>query len=446
MDSDPPKPKHDHEALIFPEGFLWGAATSAFQVEGGNIHSDWWEWEQTVQPSEKRSGQAANQYELYEQDFHLAKSLGHNSHRLSIEWSRIEPEEGRFDQIEIDHYVKVLKKLKELNFTVMLTLHHFTNPAWFAKKGGWENFNAPNYFERYVKKIIPEISEYVDFWITINEPGVLIWGGYLAAKWPPQKKSKWKALKAYWNLSQAHKKAYKTIHKITPKTRVGIANNLSSFDTFHHHSIREGIAEWFLDVTNNHFFYKLTGINTHDFLGVNYYFNNYISFNGETRFPSLVDVSTTKKDVSDLGWEIYPEGIFDIIMDLSDYHLPIYITENGLASTNDDRRVRVLLNYLKEIYHAIQTGADVRGYFHWSLVDNLELADGFTPRFGLVEIDYESLRASSASQNKTQSRKPRPSSYVYKEIIKHNGIPHDLLKLLGHGIKVEDVLKEDIEE
>ena len=122
-------------------------------------------------------------------------------------------------------------------------------------------------------------------------------------------------------------------------------------------------------------------------------------------------------------------------MDLSDYHLPIYITENGLASTNDDRRVRFLLNYLKEIYHAIQTGANVKGYFHWSLIDNFEWADGFDPRFGLVEIDYE-----------TKKRTPRPSALVYKEIIKRNAIPHDLLKLLGHGIKVREVLKERIEE
>ena len=435
MGSDPPKPKHDHTSLKFPEGFLWGAATSAFQVEGGNIHSDWWEWEQINKPPEMRSGKAANQYELYEQDFELAKSLGHNSHRLSIEWSRIEPEEGKFNQAEIDHYIKVLKVLKKLNMTVMLTLHHFTNPSWFAKKGGWESFGAPARFAKFVEKIVPELKDYVDLWITINEPGILVWGGYSSGKWPPQKKSKWSTVKAYLNLVRAHKSAYKVIHKLISGSKVGIANNLASFDAFHHHSVLEGIAEWFLDLAGNHLFYILTGKNTHDFLGVNYYFNHYISFNGEAKLPSLVDISTTKKDVSDLGWEIYPEGIFDIIMDLSDYHLPIYITENGLASTNDDRRVRFLLGYLKEIYHAIQIGADVRGYFHWSLIDNFEWADGFGPRFGLVEVDYES-----------QKRTPRPSSLVYKEIIKRNAIPHDLLKLLGHGIRVEEVLKKDINE
>ncbi len=447
MPGDPPEPKHDHASLDFPEGFLWGAATSAHQVEGNNTNSDWWKWEQEHQPPEKRSGIADNQYELYEQDFQMAKDLGHNTHRLSIEWARIEPKKGEFDAEAIEHYKKVLKSLKDKNFTVMLTLNHFTIPEWLAKKGGWENFSSPKYFQKYVEKIVLELKECVDLWITINEPGVLVWGGYLSAFWPPQKRSNWKAFRVYWNLAQAHKRAYRAIHKIQPKAQVGIANNPSSFDAFHHHSLRENLAVWLLDLFNNHFFYKLTGMKTHDFLGINYYFNRYVSFNGEkSHIPSLVDIQTTKKDVSDLGWEIYPEGIFDVIMDFSDYHLPIYITENGLASTNDDRRVRFLIGYLKEIYHAIQTGAKVKGYFHWSLIDNFEWADGFTPRFGLVEVDYKAFNAFSASQNKTESRKPRPSAYVYKEIIKHNGIPHDLLKLLGHGIQVEEVLKERIKE
>lgn len=433
MPDDPIEEKHDHKALDFPEGFLWGAATSAHQVEGNNTNNDWWAWEQTRE-EKFRSGLADNQYELYEEDFKLAKKLGHNAHRLSIEWSRIEPEEGKFNEEEIEHYKNVLKTLKDQGLTVMLTLHHFTLPLWMAKKGGLTNLSFPKYFNRYISKIVPELKEYVDLWITINEPGIVVWGGYLSAKWPPNKKSNLKASLAYWNLARAHKKAYKTIHKFQSNAKVGIANNLPSFDAFHHHSILEGIAVLGLDTVNNHLFYTMTP-NTHDFLGINYYFNQYISFNGNSKFPSLIDINTLKKDASDLGWEIYPEGIFDILMDFSDYHLPIYITENGLASTNDDRRVRYLISYLSQIYHAIQLRVDVRGYFHWSLLDNFEWSDGFNPRFGLVEVDY-----------KTQKRTPRPSAEVYKEIIKHNGIPHDLLKLLGHGIKVKEVLREGIKE
>lgn len=435
MPIDPPKEKHDHHTLKFPENFLWGTATSAHQVEGNNFNSDWWYWEQRRQPEEKRSGIACDQYNLYPEDFQMSKDLGHNAHRLSIEWARIEPEEGKFDQSEIEHYQKVLKDLKDKGFTVMLTLNHITIPLWLAKKGGWENFNSPNYFNRFVKRIVPELKDLVDLWITINEPGVYAFmayqGGTPSGSWPPQKNSNFSAMKVFWNMARAHKKAYNSIHKVIPNAQVGIAQNAWSFEIFHRHSILESLFQTGWDVAVNHMFYKLTGLKTHDFLGVNYYFNYYISFNGESRLPSLVDISKIHFDVSDMGWEIYPEGIFDVLMDFSDYHKPIYITENGLASTNDDRRCRFLIGYLKEIYHAISYGIDVKGYFHWSLIDNFELADGFGPRFGLVEVDYA-----------TQKRTPRPSAHVYQRIIEENGIPHYLMKFLGHRVNAKEVLKE----
>lgn len=454
MPEDPPKEKHYHEPLTFPEEFLWGAATSAHQVEGNNIHSDWFDWELKNQPPEKRSGKADDQYNLYKQDFQLAKDLSHNSHRLSIEWARIEPSEGEFDIEAILHYIKVLKELKSLNFTVMLTLWHFTLPKWIADKGGWENPETAEYFSRFVEKIVPEIKEYVDLWVTINEPTVYAFMAYLKGVWPPQKKnSLWGAIKVNWNLASAHKKAYKIIHHFIPAAKVGIAQNVASFSAFHKHSLMEVFAVWVLDNVYNQVFYRFSNAKNHDFLGLNYYFHDYISFNGESRLPEFVDVSETKKEVSDMGWEIYPQGMFDVLMNFTDYHLPIYITENGLASTNDDRRCRFLIAYLQEIYHAIQSGAKVRGYFHWSLIDNFEWADGFNPRFGIVEVDYERLakesqqdqrsRTTGLSSGKSQSRTPRPSAYVYKDIIEHNGIPHTLLRFLGHTVKAEEVLAMD---
>src|SRR5258708_33946042 len=146
-----PPPKHDHQPLIFPKGFLWGAATSAHQVEGNNTLNDWWVFEQTNLHPEDRSGLADNQYELFKEDFELAKDLNHNAHRLSIEWSRIEPQKGVFNEQEVDHYIEVLKTLKQKHFKVMLTLHHFTNPIWLSNIGGWENFKAPFYFNRFVE-------------------------------------------------------------------------------------------------------------------------------------------------------------------------------------------------------------------------------------------------------------------------------------------------------
>jgi len=431
---DTPKPKHDHASLNFPEGFLWGAATSAFQVEGNNTNADWWEWEQKNQPAEKRSGLSANQYELYEKDFDLAKELGHNSHRLSIEWSRIEPEEGQFNQEAIDHYIKVLKVLKSLNFTVMLTLWHFTNPQWFAEKGGWTNFKSAFYFERFVKKIAPELLDYVDFWITINEPGVYTFMSYLggdsAGAFPPAKKNTTQALLVTWNLARAHKKAYKVLRSLHPQKPIGIAQNVQSFEPFHKHSLIEQFAVGISDMVTNHSFYFLTK-GYHDFLGLNYYFNYRLN-RQKGLLPEVANPEVQERDVSDLGWEIYPEGIFSVLTDLAD-GLPIYITECGIASTNDDRRTRFLINYLQEVYRAIESGVKVKGFFYWSLIDNFEWHRGFDPRFGLVEVNYE-----------TQKRTIRPSALVYREIIKRNAIPHDLLKLLGHGIRVEDVLKEGI--
>lgn len=421
-----PKEHHDHQTLKFPEGFLWGAGTSAHQVEGDNINSDWWDFEQKHQPSHLRSGNACNQYNLYEQDFELARQLNHNAHRLSIEWSRIEPKEGEFNSAEIEHYKNVLKSLKDKGFTVMLTLWHFTLPQWLANKGGWENRKAPWYFERFVKIIAPEISQYVDLWVTLNEPGVYVYEGYIQRAWPPAKKSWFGQIKSYLNLAFAHKKVYKYLHSNFPGKGVGIANNILSFESFHKHSIIEQIAVSLNDLLVNHMFYILTG-KTHDFLGINYYFH--IRFKDKNLIPESADIEQVH-DVSDLGWEIYPEGIFEVLTDLAD-GTPIYITECGIASTNDDRRNRFLISYLQEIARAIKSGVNVKGFFYWSLIDNFEWHLGFNPRFGLIEIDYT-----------TQKRHIRPSALVYTDIIQNNGIPHALLRFVGHTIQAEEVLEK----
>ncbi|MDO8573869.1 MAG: family 1 glycosylhydrolase [Candidatus Daviesbacteria bacterium] len=414
-----PKEHHDHETLKFPEGFLWGSATSAYQVEGNNIHADWEDF--------KSAGTACDQYNRYESDFELARELNHNAHRLSIEWSRIEPKENEFDEAEIEHYRKVLQNLKTKGFTVMLTLWHFTLPKWVADKGGWENGATPKYFERFVKKIVPYISDYVDLWVTLNEPGVYIYETYVERVWPHAKKSWLGQVKTFLNLTSAHKKAYKFLHKTYPAGKpVGIANNILSFEVSHKHSIREQIAVFLNDIFDNHLFYLFTK-GAHDFLGINYYFH--IRLRNNDLIPRKMEIGQTH-DVSDLGWEIYPEGIFEVLTDLAD-DIPIYITECGIASTNDDRRNRFLIAYLQEVARAIKSGVNVRGFFYWSLIDNFEWQMGFEPRFGLVEMDY-----------KTMERHIRPSALVYTDIIQHNGIPHSLLRFIGHTVQAEEVLEK----
>lgn len=427
----PPRPKHDHKTLKFPKGFLWGAATSAYQVEGENIHADWWNWEQQL-PPKFRSGAATNQYELYEKDFDLIKQLNHNAHRLSVEWSRIEPKEGEFDYHEIEHYKQVLKALRTRKIKVMLTLWHFTLPQWVAEIGGWENGQTAGYFERFVRKVVPDLAEYVDFWITLNEPGVYVYEGYIERLWPPAKKGFLRQVKATLNLASAHKRIYKYLHQQYPKKPVGIAQNVQSFEPFHKHSLIEQLAVVLTDLGSNHLFYFLTR-GTHDFLGINYYFHLRFK-DGQGLFPEIADSSTQSRDISDLGWEVYPEGLFDVLADLSN-HLPIYITECGIASTNDDRRNRFLITYLHEVYRAIKAGINVKGFFYWSLIDNFEWHRGFDPRFGLIEIDYLTFK-----------RHIRPSALVYTDIIQHNGIPHSLLRFLGHTVNAEDVLEKRYKE
>jgi beta-glucosidase len=425
--ASPPKPKHDHQPLIFPKGFLWGSATAAHQVEGNNTTSDWWEWEKKHQPPHLRSGLADDQYHLYKEDFELAKSLNQNAHRLSIEWARIEPEEGVFNQDAIDHYVDVLKTLKDLDIKVMLTLWHFTLPLWVAKKGGWENSKTPELFANYVKRVLPQIKKYVDFWVTINEPSVYTLMSYIYGEWPPQKKDNWAAFKVLWHLAEGHKKVYKLLHTEIVKPHVGIAHNIQSFEPFHRHSVTETAAVFGSDIASNHSFYFLTK-GHHDYLGINYYFHYRFDKKGHILLPGMINARKEARDVSDLGWEIYPEGIFEAIADVAG-DLPIYITECGIASTNDERRIRFLLQYLQETYRAIKSGVPVKGFFYWSLLDNFEWHRGFDPRFGLIEIDY-----------KTQKRTPRASAYLYSEIIKDNGISHDLMKFLGHRVHADEVL------
>lgn len=441
-----PEPKHIHSPLKFPDGFLWGAATSAHQVEGNNNNNDWWEFEQTL-PENMRSGTTGDQYHLFKTDLALAKQFNHNAHRLSIEWSRIEPEKGQFNEVEIEHYREVLSEIKNQGMKIMLTLHHFTNPLWISHKGGWANPQTSGYFASYTEKVVSELGQYVDFWVTINEPSLVAGQSYLRGIFPPQKKS-W--LQTFWvikNLSDAHKKAYKIIHAKRPHAQVGIANNTVSFRTLQAHSLMQHLLIYVYDFFANHLFYFLSNIKTHDFLGINYYFHERIGSVDGDRFPRFLNAEITQKEVSDLGWEIHPEGIFDILEDLSDYKKPIYISENGLASTNDDRRCRFLISYLKEIYHATLTGVDVRGYFHWSLIDNFEWEHGFDPRFGLIEVDYDLLDQEIAKREpgqntfETKSRKPRQSAYVYADIIRHNGISHDLLRFIGHTIDAKEVLR-----
>lgn len=419
------KMDHEHKSLKFPRGFLWGCSTSAYQVEGGNINNDWYLWEQRKGriANQETAGRVADHYNRYEEDFDIAANLHNNVHRLSIEWSRIEPKKGEWDWAEVEHYRQVLKALRKRKLKVMLTLHHFTNPTWLAKQGGWLHRDTPMQFARYAEFVAEHLGDLVDFWITINEPMVYAAQSYAVGVWPPQRTSKWLTWKVVRRMIKGHALAYREIHAEMKKqhrtAQVGIAKNTISFVT----ASRSFITYLYVRISeyiwNDYFFSRSKG--THDFIGINYYFHQRIIRDKKGKFI-FVDVKKEQREHSDLGWEVFAPGLYNVVMHTQKYGLPMYVTENGIATTNDDKRSRFIVSHLKELYHAIQAGADVRGYMHWSLIDNFEWDKGFTPRFGLVEVDY-----------KTMKRRVRGSAEIYARICKENAIDHALLGFIGHG-------------
>lgn len=414
-----------NKILKFPEGFLWGAATSAHQVEGGN-KNDWTQWEkknakrlaceakvkwadwqqkkfpEMFDPKNYISGRACDHYNRYEEDLDIAKSLNLNAFRISIEWSRIEPREGKFDEKEIEHYRKVLKAIRARGMEPFVTLWHWTNPVWLEEKGGVLSSEFPIYFERYAQWIAEKLKGEVCFWLTLNEPTAVIAASYSAGIWPPQKKNPLAALKVYKNLSKAHNLAYKKIHEISRNAEVGFVNILNFLEANNEKSALDNLSIKIGNYFSNKKFFNLT-IGNNDFLAIDYYFHHRI------KFPAFL--KNKNKEISDLGWEIYPEGIYHILLDIKKYNLPIYITENGIADAGDGKRKKFIKEHLQFVYAAIRHGVDVRGYFHWSLLDNFEWDKGFWPRFGLVEVDY-----------KTMERKIRPSAREYAKICKSNSM------------------------
>ncbi len=411
--------------LKFPNGFLWGASTSAHQVEGGN-YNDWSEWEkqsatrlaresrghfghlpswefsrrEAEEPDNYLSGTACDHYHRYEEDFDLAQSLGHNAHRFGIEWSRIEPAEGVFDMEAIGHYQSVIRALRERNMEPFVTLWHWTLPLWLAEKGGIAHPDFPRYFSTYTEVIAKALGREVRFWITLNEPEVLASHGYLKGAWPPQKKNILTFYHVLKNLIAAHQLAYHTIKKYDTDCQIGIAKHQVVFEVARDtviNTLLKKIAhslwnEWFLNQIKD----------SQDFIGLNFYNRNVID-NGFGKNPN--------KRVTDFGWEFHPESLFQALMDLKRYQKPIYITENGLADARDTMREEWIWKSVYAVRKALSHDIDIRGYLHWSLLDNFEWDKGYWLRFGLIAVD-----------RKTMKRTIRPSAYTYARICRSNQI------------------------
>lgn len=415
----------------FPPDFRWGTATSSHQVEGGNINNDWWAWEEVKGHIRQghRSGLACNWWERAEEDFDRAAALGQNAHRLSVEWSRIEPREGYFDDAAMGRYRAMLRVLRERGIEPMVTLHHFTNPLWLVEMGGWENPRVVPLFERYVARVVEGLREFCDLWCTVNEPNVVTFLGYLMGIFPPGKQDWRAASRVGRNLMRAHAVAYRRIHELQPEARVGFAHNVRIFDPANPRSYLDrwaarqqdrGYNESFLAAVTRGRWMLPLGLgwawrlrHTLDWVGLNYYTRDVVAFDrrqGRYFFARRFHCEDAEPLDGDYG-EFYPQGMGRCLRRLATLGLPIYITENGLPDDDDDQRPRYILTHLHQVWRVLQGCHPVMGYYHWSLVDNFEWAEGWTLRFGLIELDPQ-----------TQARTLRRSAYLYRDICRANAI------------------------
>jgi beta-glucosidase len=414
--------------------FLWGAGTSAHQVEGGNDRNDWWDWEQTpgrIQNGD-RSGAACKSWERYEEDLDLLRALGLDAYRLSIEWSRIEPDPGRYDEAAIDHYRRVLLACRARGITPMVTLHHFTNPRWFAALGGWEVERNLPHFTRFASLAGERYGDLVDLWITINEPEVLGFHGYDEGSWPPGVKDRSRALHVIANLLEAHGLAAAALREADrvdadqdgAPALIGVAKHwvllepLRPWSPLEH--ISAGLQHRVFNVAvaralrGDPIELSIPGARpvrrrvdalrgSSDFLGVNYYTRWMVNLIG--REPRVARPGAA---LNDLGWEVYAQGLERALVECAAFGLPLHVTENGIADAEDRLRPAFIRESLAALDRARARGADVRGYFHWSLLDNFEWNDGYHGRFGLYAVDFARTDL---------PRIPRPSARVYAEEI-----------------------------
>lgn len=404
--------------LVFPEGFLWGASTSAYQTEGGNDRTDWWAFEQAGHAPFK-SGRACDSWNRWREDLDLAAEMGLNTYRISLEWSRIEPEAGRFDPDALAHYVDVVRGIRERGMQSMVVLWHFTNPVWLGQgRGTWHEDYAPVAFERYARHVAAALGPHVDWWATLNETNTYSSHGWLAGDWPPGRKHDWPGgFRVYEYLARGHRRAYAAIkEEAGASARVGLTHVMPWAHPAEQYGwFSAGMQAYWRWLAAHHFLDKCRG--SLDWLGVQYYYDS------PCRAFRLVDDDGASVPRTDMGWRIAPEGLYHVVREAqARYGVPIIVTENGVADASDSQRARFLVDHLRWLGRAVAEGADVRGYLHWSMLDNFEWAEGFGPRFGLAEVDYE-----------TMARTLRPSARVYAEVARGNRIAEGLCEGLTYA-------------
>jgi beta-glucosidase len=421
----------------FPRGFLWGTATSSHQVEGNNKNNNWWAWEQ--QPGRildgHTSGLACDWWGgRWKEDFDRAAESGQNAHRLSIEWSRIQPAPDRWDEHALDHYIEMLRGLNERNLTPMVTLHHFSDPVWLAERGGWENDETPALFAAYVEKVVPALKDYVTLWCTINEPNVYAYFGYVVGCFPPGKQDISLFFRVLANMVRGHARAFAVIRKAQPVSRIGIATNYRDLVPEKSWSpLDRAVAGLQARLYNDLFPRALQdGVlrlpvgrvripeakGTQDYLGLNYYSQDRVAFSllaarelfGRRSYPPEAQVSETGLIAN------RPAGMWRALGWAHGFGLPVIIAENGVEDSEDILRPRYLAEHLRQVWRAVNFNWPIKGYFHWTLADNFEWERGWTQRFGLWALDRE-----------TQARRRRPSADLYAAICQTNSLSSEMV-------------------
>ena len=410
---------------MFSKDFLWGASTASHQVEG-RTENQWSVWElenanhlakhpdkklkklsnwneikyKVENPANYVSGEGVDHYRRFKEDFDLAKSLNLNSFRFGIEWSRIEPQEGVWNQKEINHYHEYINELIDRGIKPILNLWHWTMPTWFTDRGGFAKSSNIKYFDKFTEKVMSDYGHKLEYVITINEPNVYSSFSYLLGTWPPQIKNPLIYVKVMFNLVKAHKNAYKIIKKINNKIQVGVANQVGNIQAKRPHNIFDEMATKLMRYFWNWWYYERIR-NYQDFVGMNYYFTDYY-------YGSFIK-KNPEYPVKDLGWYMEPEGLYPIILRAwTRFKKPIIVTENGLADSKDEYRRWWIEETIIAMEKAISEGVEVKGYMHWSLLDNFEWAYGWWPEFGLIHVDRKN----------NMKRTIRPSALWYADKIK----------------------------
>jgi beta-glucosidase len=399
----------------FPDGFLFGAAVSAHQVEGGNVNSDWWWWEHLEStPVHEPSGDSCDFYHRYREDISMLAGAGLNAFRFSIEWARIEPAEAEFSQAVLDHYRRVLQACRESGVMPIVTFHHFTLPRWLQEAGGFASERFPALFERYCDRAAAALGDLIGVACTINEPQGLGSSGYLLGINPPgHTDDREGAQKTVDNLLEAHRTGAAAIRS---RAGIPVGVTLAMPDIQYEDGAQPGtsslevesrVVDWFLELARGD-----------DFIGVQTYTRFRIGPDGPRSpghdWSDLTREVTESETTTQMGYEYYPQALGGAIRRAAKScpGTPVLVTENGIATTHDERRIAYMEAALREVQGCLADGIDVRSYLYWSWLDNFEWGFGYVPTFGLVAVDRH-----------TFARHPKPSAAWLGAVARSRSLP-----------------------